>query len=90
MTSDDAAFDLSNVTAGRIVAVFDDDSEVSWDATLSGQSATSVTLTRAHESADVPAGVEGTAYLRASLDTSDSDEPLETASKAVPIVRLGA
>lgn len=82
--------DLANVTAGRIVAVFDDDSTVSWDATLSNQTSTTLTLTRLHAATDVPDGVEGTAYLRASLDTPDSAEPLETLAKAVPVLKLGS
>jgi len=90
ITSSDAAFDLSNVTAGRIVAVFDNDEEVSWAATLSDQTSTTLTLTRLHAATDVPDGVEGTAYLRASLDTPDSAEPLETTSRPVPVLKLGS
>lgn len=90
ISSDDAAFDLANVTAGRIVAVFPDDSESSWTATLSAQSSASLTLTRLHAADDIPEGSEGTAYLRASLDTPDSAEPLETSSVPVPIHKLGA
>jgi len=66
--TDDAAFDLSTATAGRILARFADGQSATWEADLSDESATAITLTREHEAADVPAGTEGVVYLSAEVD----------------------
>lgn len=85
VTSDDADFDLSTVTTARILALFANGATASWDADLSDDSATSLTLTREHVAADVPEGTEGVAYLSAELDMPASSAAVITGRAAVVV-----
>jgi hypothetical protein len=88
--TDTAEFDLSTATAGRIIAVLPDNTEVTWEAELSDADTGELTLTRAHEADDVPEGSEGTAYIRAEIDIPASSAPIVTSSRPVPIHKLGS
>lgn len=90
VSTDDADFDLSTATAGRIVAQFADGTGTSWTATLSGASADELVLTREHEADDVPAGTEGIAYIHGEVDIPASAAPLKTTSSPIHIARIGA
>jgi hypothetical protein len=86
--TDDADFDLSTATGGRIVARFQNGSAATWTAVLSALSATSATLTREHEAADVPAGTEGIAYLHAEIDLPAATEPMISGRAPVLIQKV--
>lgn len=88
VTTDDAAFDLSTATAGRIVALFANGDVAAWDAELSDDSATSITLTRDHEEEDVPEGSEGVAYLHAEIDIPASALPVISGRAAVLVQKV--
>lgn len=88
VTSDDAAFDLSTATGGRIVALFADGTVATWEADLSDDSATSLTLTRLHELEDVPADSEGVAYLHAEVDIPASAAPIITGRAPVLVAKV--
>ena|SRR3972149_112250 len=87
--TDSVDIDLSTATAGRIIAVLPDNTEVSWDADISDEEAGELTLTRAHQADDIPVGSEGTAYIRAEIDIPASTAPIVTSSRPVPIHKLG-
>lgn len=88
--TDDLAFDLSTVTAGRICVRFPDNTVATWDAVLSDDDVGEITLTRAHVADDVPVGSEGTAYIWTELDLPAASAPLITNARPVPIVRVGS
>ncbi len=88
VTSDDEAFDLSTATGARIVAVFADGNVAAWEAELSDESATSLTLTREHEADDVPEGTEGVAYLHAEVDIPASTQPVKTGRSPVTVAKV--
>jgi hypothetical protein len=88
VTTADADFDLSTATGGRIIVLFATGATASWAAELSDESDTSVTLTRDHETTDVPAGTEGVAYMHAEVDIPASASPIVSGRAAVLIHKV--
>lgn len=74
LTTDDPAFDLSTVTAARLLVIYDNDDTATWDCTFGpippdvAPTATAVRLTRLHQADDIPAGSEGKIMIRADCD----------------------
>lgn len=94
VTSSGGEFDLSTITSARLVVRFADGSVVEWPATVSATppdlapTATAARLTREHDPADILAGVEGTARVRADV-TLASGAVLRTRARPVEILREG-
>lgn len=74
LTTEDAAFDLSTVTAARLLVIFDDETEATWDCTtapIAGVDPTQgIQLIRLHQVDDLPPGSEGFIRVRADCDLS--------------------
>lgn len=88
VTTDDEDFDLSLVTAARLVVAFANGSTVTWTGALSDLSSSSVTVTREHEVDDVPEQTEGTAYIYAEVDLDGAT--LITRAAPFAIVSVGS
>lgn len=91
LTTDDPAFDLSTVTAARLVVLFDDETTATWDCTFGAipgvAAANGVRLTRLHQADDIPEGAEGKVMIRADCDIAGG---LATGDwRTVPVERAG-
>jgi hypothetical protein len=95
VTSSGGEFDLSAIDSARLLVRFVDGSTQTWDADVGptppdvAPTPTRARLTRVHEAADIPAGVEGTARIRADITLSGVVEPLRTRWRPVEILRDG-
>lgn len=88
VTSSGGAFDLSTIDSARLLVRFANGTSAEWPATVSNASETAARLTRVHDAADVPAGVEGTARVRADI-TLVGGEVVRTRWRPVEILRDG-
>ena len=82
------SFDLTTITSARLLVRFENGSEAQWQASVSLATASSARLTRLHQAGDIPAGVEGTARVRADI-TLASGAALRTRWRSVVILRDG-
>lgn len=89
VTSSGGEFDLSTIASARLLVRFANGSSAEWPATVSGATATSARLTRVHEVADIPPGVEGSARIRADVTLTGVAEPVRTRWRPVEILRDG-
>lgn len=94
VSSSGAPFDLSTITSAQLLVRFADGSAAAWPATVGptppdvAATATRARLTRLHDAADIPVGVEGSARVRADV-TLASGAALRTRWRAVEILRDG-
>lgn len=94
VTSSGGDFDLSDIDSARLLVRFEDGSSASWTAVVSAippdiaPTATRARLTRLHDPADIPLGVEGTARVRADL-TLTGGAQLRTRWRPIEILRDG-
>jgi hypothetical protein len=88
VTSSGGDFDLSTIDSARLLVRFSNGSAAEWPATVSSATATAARLTRVHDAADVPVGVEGTARIRADI-TLGSGAIVRTRWRPVEILRDG-
>lgn|SRR5262245_35138388 len=95
VSSSGGAFDLTTIDSARLVVRFASGLERTWDATVSpvppdvAVIATRARLTRVHDAADIPEGVEGTARVRADITLTGVAEPIRTRWRPVEILREG-
>lgn len=85
-------FDLTEATSARLVVKFANGVETSWDAAIEAVApdvavtATRARLVRVHEEGDIPAGVEGSARIRADITLADFTAPVRTRWRAVEVL----
>jgi hypothetical protein len=89
VTSTGGAFDLTTIASARLLVRFANGTVATWPATVSAPTTTSARLTRVHDEDDIPAGVEGTARVRADITLTGVVEPLRTRWRPVEILRDG-
>lgn len=94
VTSSGAPFDLSTIASANLLVRFRDGSVATWPATVGptppdvAAVATRARLTRLHAGGDIPAGVEGTARIRADILLTGGAS-LRTRWRPVEILRDG-
>lgn len=94
VSSSGAPFDLSTIASARLLVRFADGSAAEWPASVSATppdvapTATRARLTRVHDAADIPVGVEGTARVRADI-TLAGGAVVRTRWRPVEILRDG-
>lgn len=94
VTSSGGAFDLSTIASARLFVRFADGSSGQWPAVVGptppdvAPTTTRARLTRVHDAADIPAGSEGSARVRADI-TLAGGAVVRTRWRPVEILREG-
>lgn len=94
VTSTGGSFNLSTISSARLLVRFANGTSATWVATVGATppdgaaTATRARLTRVHAEDDIPAGVEGTARVRADIELASGDV-VRTRWRPVEILREG-